>query len=121
MRDRTKRLTAWAAIFAIALQVVFAGFAGAPASAASLDPATIICHSDASDGGADRQTPSPQHNCCTQCVLCTTLSVATAPGTFVLFVPSRQQAAAFIPFPAVEPTPFDGLAIHLARGPPRGV
>jgi hypothetical protein len=109
------------AILAIALQAIFAGFAGGPAIAAPLDPATIICHSDPAENDADRQTPSAQHDCCTQCVLCSTLSVATAPCTFVLFVPSRQQTAAFIPFSAVEPTPIGGLTTHPPRGPPRGV
>jgi hypothetical protein len=119
MRERAKPLMAWVAIFAISLQAVFGG---AAAIAAPFDPSTIICHGNASDSGTERQTPAPAaHDCCSQCILCSTLSAAAAPDSFVLFVPSRPQTAAFIPFSAIEPTPLGGLAIHFARGPPHGV
>jgi hypothetical protein len=121
MQDRVKPLAALVAIFAITLQAVFAGLAGGSAIGAPLDPATIICHSDASDSGTDRQTPATQHDCCSQCVLSNTPSVGTAPDDFIAFVPSRQRTAIFIPFSAVEPTPLGGLALHPARGPPRWI
>jgi len=120
MRDAAKCLTGWAAILAVALQAVFGG-AATQAIAAPLDPTAIICHSGASDSDADRQSPATSHDCCTQCVLCSPLSAATAPDSFVAFVPSQRQVAAFIPFSAVPPSPFSALAIHPARGPPRGV
>lgn len=119
MQDRAKALAAWVAIVALALQAVFGGLAGGAAIAAQFDPAAIICHSGTSDSDADRRTPATQHDCCTDCILCGTLSAANAPDSFVAFVPSPLQAAAFIPFSAVEPTPLGGLAIHFARGPPR--
>jgi hypothetical protein len=120
MRNRTKRLAAWVAILAIALQAIFAGLAGGLAIAASFDPAATICHGDASNSGMDRQTPSLLHDCCSDCILCSTLSAATPPDSFMPFVPSAWLPAAFIPFSAVAPTSLHGLAIYLARGPPRG-
>jgi hypothetical protein len=125
MQDRAKALAAWVAIVAIALQAVFGGLAGGPAIAAAFDPMAVICHGDgdggAPDSGADRQPPATQHDCCTDCILGSTLSVATPPDAFIAFAPSPRRTAAFIPFSAVEPTPLGGLAIHFARGPPRGV
>jgi hypothetical protein len=122
MQDRTRWLAAWVAIFAIALQAMFAGLAAVPAIAAPFDPATIICHSDPSGGGdTDHQVPAAQHDCCSNCILSSTLAAAATPESFALFVPPQSQAASFVPFSAVELTPLDGLAVHLARGPPRGV
>lgn len=119
MTGRTKkRLAAWVAILAVALQAVFGGVAATAAAAATFDPATIICHGDASDSGTDRQAPALRHDCCTDCILCSTLSAAPPPDSFVAFAPSRGPVRTFIPFSAVEPRPIRGLAIHLARGPP---
>jgi hypothetical protein len=121
MQDRAKALAVWVAIVTIALQAVFGGLAGGPAIAAALDPMTIICHGDGSapDGSTGRHAPATQHDCCTDCILCSSLSAAMPPNRLVAFAPSPLQTAAFIPFSAVEPTPLGGLAIHFARGPPR--
>jgi hypothetical protein len=119
MQNRAKRLAAWVAIFAIALQAIFAGLVGGQALAASFDPAATICHGDASNSGMDRQIPSAQHGCCSDCILCNTLSATAPPDSFTQFVPPQQHATVFIAFSTLALTPVHGLALRPARGPPR--
>lgn len=112
---------AWVAILAIALQTVFAGFAGSLAMAAPFDPAAIICHGSGSDPSSDGQSPLAEHDCCSHCVLCSKLPVGPGTDSFRLFVPPRQTATALVPFSAIEPPVLTALASNSARGPPRGV
>jgi hypothetical protein len=118
VQDRAKRLAAWVAIFAIALQTVFAGFGGGPAIAAPFDPATIICHSAPPDGGPTQPPPATHDDCCSHCILCSSLSMASLPAIDTAQMPPRIIAAKLSPFSAVALFSRDPSGPNLPRGPP---
>lgn len=120
MRTGIRRGLSLFAIYAIALHTVLWG-AVVPAATATIDPFTVICHSDASTTPAE-QAPNnsrliPAH-ACDHCNLC---SAAPAP------TPSAALAIDFRP-PRLVPMVFSAPSIaradvtsepKLARGPPR--
>jgi hypothetical protein len=119
MQDRAKRLAAWVAILAIALQAIFAGFGGGPAIAAPLDPATIICHAAPSDDAPTQPAPAGHDDCCSQCILCSvtifaleTPAIVTAPGL------PRRSAQLPSPRSSFAPPPHGEAGGNFARGPP---
>jgi hypothetical protein len=121
MPVRTRRLTAWVAILAIALQAVLAGFAAwSPAAAATIDPATVICHSVPPGGDSGPQAPSPaaHDDCCSQCILCGSLAAVDLPAIGAVYTPPRLTAVQFVPFAAVEPFAHGASGPNLPRGPP---
>jgi hypothetical protein len=119
MQDRTRRLAAWVAIVAIALQAIFAGFGGGPAVAAPLDPATIICHAAPSDGTPAQPAPASHDDCCSQCILCSvTISALEAPAVVAALELPRQSAPLPSPRSSFAPPPYGEAGSNLARGPP---
>jgi hypothetical protein len=120
MPARTRRLTAWIAIFVITLQAVLVGFsAWAPAAAATIDPATVICHSDpvGADNGQQAPSPTEHDDCCSQCILCGGLLMIDLPAVSATHIP-RRTSVKFIPFSAITPLAQDAFRPNLPRGPP---
>jgi hypothetical protein len=121
MPARARRLTAWIAILAITLQAVLVGFAAwAPAAAATIDPAAVICHSvpPGADGGQQAPSPTAHDNCCSQCILCGSLSAIDLPVVSAAYTPPRLTPVKFRPFSAVEPFAHGVSGPNLPRGPP---
>ena len=121
MPVRARRLTAWVAILAIALQAVLAGFAAwSPAAAATIDPTIVICHSVPPGAGGDQQAPSPttHDNCCSHCILCGSLAAVDLPTVSSVYIPPRLTALRLVPLSAVEPFSRTTSGPNLPRGPP---
>jgi hypothetical protein len=120
MPVRARRLTAWLAILAIALQAVLAGFAAwSPAAAATIDPATVICHSAPPGADDGQQAPSPAaHDCCSHCILCGSLAAVDLPAVSSAYIPPRLTVLRLVPFSAVEPFVRGASGPNLPRGPP---
>lgn len=121
MPARAIRLTAWVAIFAIALQTVLVGFASwSPAAAASIDSTTVICHSVPPGADTGQQAPSPtsHDDCCNQCILCGSVAAVDLPAIGTAYAPPRSTAVKFIPFSVVEPFAHGVFGPNLPRGPP---
>jgi hypothetical protein len=121
MQAGAKRLTAWVAILAIALQAVLAGFpAWSPAAAATVDPATVICHSAPPSSDSSQQAPSPatHDGCCNQCILCGCLSAASLPAVGSTYIPPRLFAVRLVPLFVIEPFAHRASGPNLPRGPP---
>jgi hypothetical protein len=121
MPVRARRLTAWVAILAIALQAILVGFASwSPAAAATIDPATVICHSvpPGADGGQQAPSPTTHDDCCSQCILCGSLAAADLPAVSSAYIPPRIITVRLVPFSAVKPFVYGASGPNLPRGPP---
>ena len=122
MRAALKQLSAWAAVYLIALQAVVGGLAFPLAgSAASFDPAAVICHSSPQDAGSGTTTPqpgTPLQNC-DHCVLCNAAPAADLPGQ-ISQVARPGSRGERLPYPALTaPQLARAMHQHWARGPPR--
>jgi hypothetical protein len=121
MPARARRLTAWVAILAIALQAVLVGFsAWAPAAAATADQATVICHSIPPGADSGQQAPSPaaHDDCCRQCILCGSLLAIDLPAVNAVHTLPRLTSVKFIPFSTIAEPAQRAFRPNLPRGPP---
>jgi hypothetical protein len=121
MPARTRRLTAWIAIFAITLQAVLVGFSvWTPAAAATIDPATVICHSVPANADSGQQAPSPaaHDDCCSHCILCGGLLAIDLPAVSGTHILPRLSSIKFIPFSSITPLAQGAFRPNLPRGPP---
>jgi hypothetical protein len=120
MKTGGSRFLGLLAIYAIALHTILWG-AGIPYASASVDPFSVICHSEAAAPG--EQAPagpasSPSH-ACDHCNLCSAMAPPDPRADVVItrLVPARLLQ---VLRPASAST-RDGIAAHLkrARGPPQ--
>ena len=113
---KQRRVTAWAAIVAIALQTAFGALTPQTAQASGVDPFTVICHSGAQDDPASQPAPAAQD--CAHCVLCSAAPAGVPPAD--LSIGSRLAVTAGrSPLPAGGRAPSVFIVQHnLARGPP---
>jgi hypothetical protein len=122
MPARARRLTAWVAILAVALQAVLVGFAAwsPAAAAATIDPTTFICHSvpPGADSGQQAPLPTTHDDCCSHCILCGSLAAVDLPTVSSEYIPPRLTALKLVPFSAVEPFVGGTSNPNLPRGPP---
>ena len=84
MRALLRRVSGWTAIYVIALHTVLWGVAPL-ASGMTLDPYSVICHSDIPTTSPDDQSPAgpaPAH-ACDHCNLCSAASPPSAPDAAV--------------------------------------
>jgi len=121
MRAGLSRVSAYVAIFAIALQALLTGLAYPELGQASFDPAAIICHSDGSGTGSQAPQPATADDCCAHCILCGATALAGAPvAPAIIAMPLLDGEPLIIP-----PTAAARLAAHasdhFARGPPQSV
>jgi hypothetical protein len=120
MRAGVRRGLSLLAIYAVALHTIL-WVAIVPAATATIDPSTVICHSDSGTIPAE-QTPSNSHlipaHACDHCNLCSATASPAALDTAQLaqLVPAQ---LILLLHPASLPR-RDGIAAspHLARGPP---
>jgi hypothetical protein len=119
MPARARRLTAWIAILAIALQATLVGFsAWAPVAAATIDPATVICHSVPLGADNSQQAPASHDDCCSQCILCGSVLATDLPAISTPYTPPRLTPAKFSSFSATGPFAPGAAGPHFPRGPP---
>ncbi len=121
MRAWWQRSVSVLAIYVIALTTILSAFAAPPATSATLDPFSIICHSGAPDSAATGQTPAQQapSKACDHCSLCLVTASLSGPDAIpagrlappsVLQILRPASTAARAHFAA---------APNLARGPPQ--
>lgn len=112
------------AIFAVALHTLLWAFAvPLAATAGTIDPFSVICHSGSTVGAATDQTPgapaSKPTSACDHCNLCSAAGAASAPDVVILgrLLPERVLARLS---PTSAPARHS-VASHpkLARGPPQ--
>jgi len=110
------------AIYAVALNVIFLGLAPVGATAATIDPFSVICHSVG--GTPSNEAPQsdlvPGH-ACEHCTLCNAVAPPPAPEVAVN-LDLRPARILAVLRPTSAPTRTDVTADpKLARGPPRFV
>jgi hypothetical protein len=116
-----KRVLAYVAIFAIALQALLTGFAVPDLAKASFDPATIICHSDGSGTGQQVPQPATADGCCAHCILSGASAMASAPEAPAIVAMPPVDGESLRP-PATAAAPLAAHSSnHFARGPPQSV
>jgi hypothetical protein len=118
MRLGVRRTVSWVAIYAIALHSILLGVAPLVA-APTVDPFSIICHSDAATPAEAPASPAsaPTH-ACDHCNLCSAMAPPDAPDTALAgqLTPAKLLQ---VLRPATAAT-RDGIAYNpnRARGPP---
>jgi hypothetical protein len=110
-----RHIAAWIAILTIAVQALLPGFAR-PFPAAVLD--TSICHSDASAADNQGSPAAPQHDCCDQCILSSSVPIATAPDVPTLLTPTPARSNVLSSVFSRERLEAQVPGANLARGPP---
>jgi hypothetical protein len=119
-----RRAVSWAAIYAIALQIVLAGMMPlANGSAISGDTLSIICRNDNESLSSVNRTPGgdshlPRDHACDHCILCKASASLLPPDILPDAVSPRFIAQDFRPTvsaPATEAT----TDANRARGPPK--
>ena len=119
MRLGGRRLLSLLAIYAIALHTILWG-AGIPYAGASVDPFSVICHSeaDAPAGQTPAEPASAPTHACDHCNICNAMAPpAPEPGAVIALLSPPSLLAILRPTMAVVP---DGLSDNpnRARGPP---
>jgi hypothetical protein len=120
MRGGVRRTLSLLAITAIALHAVLWGAAAPPAASATIDPFSIICHSETPGAAPDAQTPgdsAPTH-ACDHCNLC---SVTAPPAALDTVLAGRLEPARLLQILrplASAARSSRATTPKLARGPP---
>ncbi len=115
MPQVARRVLVWVAVYGIALQAILAPLA--LAAPATVDPFTVICHSEAATDANPASQPTAPVQTCDHCVLCNV--TAGAAGT-----QTPHLAAVLVQAGRIEPAllfnaPPSALTTHHpARGPP---
>ena len=118
MRALVRRTVTMLAVSTIALHTVLWVAVAPFTSAPSVDPFTVICHSEASTDPAPVQLPFAPAHACDHCNLCGAVTLLPAPGTLLV--------ARFEPVRTLRVLHPANIARHddiaagpkLARGPP---
>jgi hypothetical protein len=120
MRTQNRRALSWVAIYAVALHTMLTGIV-LQAHAASVDPFTIICHSDTAGAPAEQTPASPASVPAQACDHCNLCSVAAPPVALATaFAGQLAPARLLQTLRPVSAAAHSNLATtpKLARGPP---
>jgi hypothetical protein len=123
MRRLLRQSVTMLAIYAIALHILLLGFAPFVASAAGIDPFTVICHSTA--GGPGDEAPAKSGfvpgSACEHCNLCGAVAAPPPPGVAIAI--ELAPALVLDVLDPVSAAPQIGTRSDpkLARGPPHFV
>lgn len=122
MRTRFRRVLSIVAITVIALHTALWGGTATHATAATVDPFSVICHSgEGLDGDADQAPTSPipgPSRACEHCNLCVASGPTTVPAAaaFIVLLPTSLLHE-LTPVFVVAAAGFE-ISLKRARGPP---